>query len=301
MIAFTRSALIALAAVLASAGATRADDDMPSVPSPSPAPAQIPSRSITAKPPVSPAAIGPGPTPPALSPSCEAPANDIAANAPLPNVAKALAEHKTVQILAVGSASAAGLGASSGVKSYPVQLETMLKVALQGVDVDIINRGTGGEVAQTSADRIRSEVALTKPDLVLWQLGTNDALARVDPDQFTDIVKSTIDWLKQNDVDVVLVGLQYTTRFARDESYFAIRQALDRIARDEKILYVKRYEAMKFIAQTRLKVHLMASDNYHLSDLGTQCMAEHVARAMIANLFVRRFRPSPGPIPTTSN
>ena len=234
--------------------------------------------------------------PPALSASCEAPAQDIAANGPLPNVGKALAAHKTIQILAIGSASAASLGIDSGIKSYPVQLEDILKEALKGVDVDIINRGTGGEVAQTSADRIRSEVALTKPDLVLWQLGTNDALARVDSDQFIDVVKSTIDWLKSNDTDVVLVGLQYTTRFAKDESYYAIRAALDKIAKDENVLYVKRYDAMKFIAQTRAKVHLMASDNYHLSALGTQCMAEHVARAMTANLFVRRFRPA-GTVP----
>lgn len=238
-----------------------------------------------------------------MSPPCEAPAGDIATTAPLKNVARALDQHKTLEILAVGSAANAGIGFSSGVKSYPVQIEDILKLALKGVDVDIINRGTGGEVAQTSADRIRSEVAQTKPDLVLWQLGTNDALARVDPDQFSEIVKSTIDWLKENDIDVVLVGLQYTTRFAKDESYFAIKQALDRIAKEENILYVKRYDAMKFIAKTRAKVHLMTSDNYHLSDLGTQCMAEHVARAVVANLFVRRFRPGPAKpdAATTSN
>ena len=189
----------------------------------------------------------------------------------------------------------------SGVKSYPVQIEDLLKTALNGVDVDIINRGTGGEVAQTSSDRIHSEAAITKPDLVLWQLGTNDALARVDPEQFTDIVKSTVEWLKQQDIDVVLVGLQYTTRFARDENYFAIKRALDRIAKDEGILYIKRYDAMKFIAQTRAKVHLMTSDNYHLSAIGTQCMAEHVAHAMVASLFVRRFRPAAKvPMPTAN-
>jgi lysophospholipase L1-like esterase len=250
-----------------------------------------------------PAAPAAGPLPPALSPSCEAPANYIAANAPLPHLATALSEHRTLQILAVGSAALESLGESSGVKSYPVQIENLLKVALKGVDVDVINRGTGGEVALTSAERIRSEVALTKPDLILWQLGTNDALARIDPDQFTDTVKSTVDWLKANNIDVVLVGLQYTTRFAKDEYYFAIKHALDKIAKDEGILYIKRYDAMKFIAQTRAKVHLMTSDNYHLSDLGTQCMAEHVARAMIANLFLRRFRPvGTGATPaTTSN
>ena len=242
-------------------------------------------------------------SPPSLSPPCEAPATDIAASAPLPNVAKAIADHKTLEILAVGSAATDTIGVGSGVKSYPVQIEDLLKTALNGIDVDIINRGTGGEVAQTSSDRIRSEVGLTKPDLVLWQLGTNDALARVDPEQFTEIVKTTVEWLKQQDIDVVLVGLQYTSRFARDESYFAIKHALDRIAKEEGILYIKRYDAMKFISQTRAKVHLMTSDNYHLSELGTQCMAEHVAHAMAASLFVRRFRPATTrpPAPTTSD
>jgi lysophospholipase L1-like esterase len=214
-----------------------------------------------------------------------------------------LSEHRTIEILAVGSAAVETLGENAGIKSYPVQIEDLLKIALKGVDVDVVNRGTGGEVAQTSAERIRTEAALMKPDLVLWQLGTNDALARIDPDQFTDTVKSTVDWLKSNNIDVVLVGLQYTTRFAKDENYFAIKHALDGIAKEEDILYIKRYDAMKFIAQTRARVHLMANDNYHLSDLGTQCMAEHVARAMIASLFVRRFRPV-GPVPTppiTSN
>ncbi len=252
------------------------------------APSPIPSAPATTAPATT------ASTPPQLSPPCEAPASDIASTAPLPNLTKALAEHRTLSILAVGSAAMETLGSAYGVKSYPVQIEDLLKTALKGVDVDIINRGTGGEVAQTSADRIRSEVALTKPDLVLWQLGTNDALARVEPEQFTDIVKSTVDWLKQNDVDVVLVGLQYTSRFARDESYFAIKRALDRIAKEENILYIKRYDAMKFITQTRAKVHLMTNDNYHLSELGTQCMAEHVAHAMVASLFLRRFRPGGG-------
>ena len=216
----------------------------------------------------------------------------VSSVAPLPNLANALAAHKTIEILAVGSAATGAIGLGDGMKSYPVQIEDILKHSLDGANVDIINRGTGGEVAQTSSDRIRSEVALVKPDLVLWQLGTNDALARVDPGQFTDIVESTINWLKGNNIDVVLVGLQYTTRFAKDDSYFAIREALEKIARDEKVLYIKRYDAMLFIAETKLKVHLMASDNYHLSDMGTQCQAEHVARAMIASLFVRRFRPN---------
>jgi len=132
---------------------------------------------------------------------------------------------------------------------------------------------------------------LSKPDLVLWQLGTNDAIARVPPEDFEDTVRSTVEWLKGDGVDVVLVGLQYTSRLAKDSSYVAIREILRKIAADENILYVRRYDAMQFIARTRANLQLMASDNFHLNDLGYQCMAEHVARAVVANIFIKRFRP----------
>jgi lysophospholipase L1-like esterase len=185
-----------------------------------------------------------------------------------------------------------GIGASSGVKSYPVLFGDILEKALKGVDVDVVNRGVAGEVAETTADRIRSEVALAKPDLVLWQLGTNDAISRVAPNDFEATVRDTVRWLKSDGIDVVLVGLQYTSRLAKDSSYFAIREVLQKIATEENILYVRRYDAMQFIARTRANLQLMSSDNFHLNDLGYQCMAEHVAHAVIASLFLKRFRPT---------
>ncbi len=220
------------------------------------------------------------------------PAVDIAAPATLPNVATALQKRQTVRILAIGYSSTEGVGASGVGKSYPSQLETILEHALKGVDVEIINRGVAGEVAEDTAERIKSEVALNKPDLVLWQLGTNDALARVPPKDFESTVESTIDWMKDNGIDAVLVGLQYTPRLSRDPNYAAIREALRAIAARENILYVTRYEAMRFIVQTRANLQLMAQDNFHLNDLGYQCMAEHVAHAVIVSLFVKRVRPA---------
>ncbi|MEJ0095346.1 MAG: SGNH/GDSL hydrolase family protein [Methylocella sp.] len=231
-------------------------------------------------------------TAPPLSPSCDVPAIDIAAPATLPNVAAVLQKRQVVRILAIGSSSTEGIGASGIGKSYPSQLEAILEHALKGVDFQITNRGIPGEVAENTAERIRSEVALQKPDLVLWQLGTNDALARVPPNDFEATVESTIRWLKDNGIDVVLVGLQYTPRLARDANYAAIRETLKTIAAQENILYVSRYDAMQFIAQTRANLQLMSRDNFHLNDLGYQCMAEHVAHAVIVSLFVKRVRPA---------
>ncbi len=44
-----------------------------------------------------------------------------------------------------------------------------------------------GEVAQGAADRMKHEVEETKPDLVVWQLGTNDALASRQPRQVQEL------------------------------------------------------------------------------------------------------------------
>ncbi|WP_245257479.1 SGNH/GDSL hydrolase family protein [Methylocapsa acidiphila] len=233
---------------------------------------------------------GQGAVPP-LSAACDVPTADIAAPASLPNLAAALRERKTARILAIGSSSTAGVGASSNGKSYPSQLETILEDALKGVDFVVLNRGVPGELAQTAAERLKSEVALAAPDLVLWQLGTNDALARIAPSEFEATVLSTIRWLKDNRTDIVLVGPQYSPRFARDPNYFAIRDSLQDIAAKEKILYVRRYDAMQFIAQAHANLQLMARDNFHLNDLGYQCMAEHVAHAVIVSLFIKAPRP----------
>ncbi len=229
---------------------------------------------------------------PPLSPPCEVPAADLAAPAALPNFAAALQKRETVNILAIGSSSTAGTGSSDSTKSYPSQLESILEHALKGVDVVMVNRGLPGEVAESTAERIRNEVALKRPDLVLWQLGTNDALARVSVRDFEETVEPVIQWLKDNQIDVVLVGPQYTPRLVRDQNYAAIRAALQAIAAKENVVYFSRYDAMRFIAQTRANLQLMSRDNFHLNDLGYQCMAEHVAHALIVSLFKKKVRPA---------
>ena len=207
---------------------------------------------------------------------------------PLPNLTAALGAARPVRVLAVGAAASNRVGGASGVKSYPAQLTGILETALKRADVDIVNRSVAGEVAETTANRIRSEVALNRPDLVLWQLGTNDALSRVAPEDFEATVRGTLDWLKADKIDVVLVGLQYTSQFSKDDGFFAIRDALRRIASEENVLYVRRYDAMQFIAKTR---SAKPGEDGATSDPNYQCMAEHVAHAVIANLFVKRFRP----------
>ena len=96
---------------------------------------------------------------------------------PLPNSALALQKRKKIKILAIGASSAAMLG--MGRDGNPPLLEQILERNIKGLDVEIINRGFSGELADAAGERLKIEVALNHPDLVLWQVGTNDAFAQV--------------------------------------------------------------------------------------------------------------------------
>lgn len=246
------------------------------------APAQPPAPAVQSSP------IVPHP----LSAQCSVPSNEIAAPAPLPTLVNRLENNQPLRILAIGSSSTWGVGATSSRKNYPSQLETMLEKVLKDVPIEMINRGVSGETAGTAADRLRMEAALIKPDLVLWQVGTNDAVQRIPADLFERAVSKTVAILKRKKIDVVLVGLQYTPKYARDEHYFAIRTALKRVAAKQNVLYVRRYQAMEYIAKTKASLKMMADDEFHLNDVGYQCMAEHIAQAVTANIFVRRRKPA---------
>ena len=94
------------------------------------------------------------------------------ADHPLPNSAAALQQRKRLKILAIGSSPKAVLG--PGRNGSPL-LERILERTIKGLDVEIVNRGFSGELAEAAGERIRIEVALNEPHIVLWQVGTNDA------------------------------------------------------------------------------------------------------------------------------
>ncbi|MDB5650899.1 MAG: family lipase [Hyphomicrobiales bacterium] len=256
------------------------------------------SREIGAIPPIFPTLP---PEAAAMSLQCAVPQSEVARSSPLVNTAARLESGNTLRVLAMGSSAFWSAGGLSAPRSYPSQLETILEAVWKGVDVQIINRGVSGEIAATSSRRLINEAAILRPTLVLWQVGTADAVARVGVAEFEDRVRATVRLLRENHIDVILVGLQYTPKFARDSHFFAIRAALDKIAAEENLLYVRRYQAMGFIANTRANLNILADDDFKMADLGYPCMAEHIAQAVVANIFLRRNGDRRGAAPAKPN
>jgi hypothetical protein len=224
--------------------------------------------------------------PEAISKDCQTPGIRVVLDRPLPHTLAALRDRKVIKILTIGASASAGADPAGG--GYQDIIEDVLERTISGLDVQIIDRGISGELARDAAERLKTEVALTEPDLVLWQVGTNDALAQIPVEEFTDTVTEAIRWLKERNVDVVLVGLHYLRNMRNDPHYQAIRTTLTRITDTEKILRIGRYEAMEVIERMRQAEPAGRPSAFSLTEEGYSCMAEYVVRAITSAIFLKR-------------
>jgi lysophospholipase L1-like esterase len=229
---------------------------------------------------------------PSVPAECQAPGATAVSFAAVPNVLIALRDHKRVRILAIGATSIARRDSAPG--GYYAVIEQFLERTFKGVDVEIFNRGVSGELARDAAARIRTEVALTEANLVLWQVGTADALAQVPVDEFKATVSEAVTWLKEHKIDVALIGMQYSRRMANDPGYQAIRMAVREVAKEHAVLRIGRYEAVETIQKIRLQQGEPASES-ELTEAGYVCMAEYLARAIATGLFAKPVPPTADP------
>jgi lysophospholipase L1-like esterase len=224
--------------------------------------------------------------PPALSPECSSKrlVEEIYRR-PLRGIRKAMRTQRSVKVLAIGSSSTVGVGASKPSATYIAKLETTLEGAFKGMDFDVVGRGRSGEEAQGAADRMKQEIAEVKPDLVVWQVGTNDALRHVDIERFKSCLKTTLAWLAQNKIDVVLIDPQYGNQLVKDSYYEKVVTAVADVAKEMGVLLVDRFETMRELQRERGDGFYLSSDNLHMNDIGHRCMAEQLARSIVAGLL----------------
>ena len=146
---------------------------------------------------------------------------------------------------------------------------------------------------------VRLEHRAAQPDVVLWQVGTNDAFAQVPVEEFEDSVQNAVRWLKDHNVDVILVGLHYMKQLVKNEHYQAIRKSLSRIAQAENVLRITRYEAMEVLERTTRVPGRPEPSAFGLGEASYNCMAQYVAHGIAVGLYAKptakQRAPSKGP------
>ena len=181
-------------------------------------------------------------------------------------------------IVALGSSSTAGVGASSKSATYPAVLERELRHRL-GSRVRVINRGIGGETIDRTAARINVDVVPFHPTLVVWQTGTNDLLRSRPPQLFEKILISGILRMRRQGSDVILMSPQYFPAGERRSNMNAYLRAIDRVGELYDVPVLHRHQIMAYWATSgELTIRQMLShDLFHMSDEGYRCLGEVVA------------------------
>ena len=112
----------------------------------------------------------------------------------------------------MGDSLAAGYGVKPE-QSFPVRLEAALKAA--GRAVTVLNQGVSGDTTAGGLERIDWMLA-DKPDIVLVELGGNDALRGTDPAVTEKNLSAIVEKLKAAGVTVWLAGMQAPRNLGSD-------------------------------------------------------------------------------------
>jgi acyl-CoA thioesterase-1 len=201
---------------------------------------------------------------------------------PLARVARHLESDRSIKIVAIGSSSTAGAGASAPEASYPSRLEAELSQHFLWQDTTVLNRGVNGEEAPDMLARFDTSVIAEKPDLVIWQTGTNSVLRDHPLDPKATVLHEGLARLKAIRADVILIDPQYAPKvIAKPEAEGMVAQ-IAATAKEQSVDVFRRFSLMKHWYQND---HMpfdafVSPDGLHMNDWSYACLAKRLSAAI---------------------
>ncbi len=143
--------------------------------------------------------------------ACTVPAYLLTSESSLSKVKAAVKPGGKLDILVIGSRSAV-IGLSDQSAAFPNRLQAYLAERLPGIAVNVALELQVKKTAEEMAPTLEKLVAEKKPDLVIWQTGTVDAMRQVDGDDFRNALDDGVAAMQKAGTDVILMNLQYSPR-----------------------------------------------------------------------------------------
>jgi len=214
--------------------------------------------------------------------TCSAPTELAHFEQPLIHTMRQLADGQPLTIVAIGSSSTAGAGASSPDASYPSRLAVELRARFPGRDITVFNRGVNGEETTNMMARFGADVIAAHPQLVLWQIGTNSVLRDHPLSPHGVQLHEGIERLKATGADVVLIDPQFAPSvLAKSETQGMVAQ-IALTAKEENVDLFQRFAVMRDWHDVQ---HLsfdvfVSQDRLHMNDWSYACLAKLLGNAI---------------------
>jgi len=201
---------------------------------------------------------------------------------PLRKMARRLLNGQPIKIVALGSSSTYGAGASSSAAAYPSRLADELSKRLPGQAITVLNRGVSGEEAADMLARLDTAVLAEHPDLVLWQVGTNSVLRNKELPPHISTLHQGLVRLKASGADIVLIDPQYAPSVIAKPNCEAMVALIAATAKAEHIDVFHRYQLMRswYLEQHLPFETFLSPDGLHMNDWSYACLAKALAMAI---------------------
>lgn len=192
-----------------------------------------------------------------------------------------IAQGKPLKIVAIGSSSTSGAGATSPAATYPSQLETELKKKLPGLPITVLNKGIGGEEAPQMVARFEADVIDESPDLVLWQVGSNSVLR--DHPTPGEVIRQGVERLKASGTEVILINPQFAPKILAKADIGRAVDVITATARDAEVGLFDRFTVMRHWREAEHIAfeQFLSPDLLHMNDWSYACTAKLLAAAIV--------------------
>jgi lysophospholipase L1-like esterase len=208
-------------------------------------------------------------------------ADTLSLGAPLAFTKRKLRTGGVLRIVALGSSSTTGFGAFGKGTAFPDVMKDELLRLHPGVTIELINSGRIMEDLGDNISRIDNDVLRYKPDLVIWQIGTNDVVWRGIADNAKEMLAGAVKRIKAAKADVVLLDLQYAPLVTLTSRYKRMEGIIADVAAEQRVGHFPRFLLMKRAIDAGV-TGLVSWDGLHNSTAGYACVGVALARMIDA-------------------
>jgi hypothetical protein len=180
-----------------------------------------------------------------LDPACAVAKHLVHADVGLPRAAATLDKHHELAISVAGTASSTLPGPDGARWAYPAQLEKVLNAQFKGLSVKVVSAAKQKQSAIEMVAQFDRLLVDEKPNLVIWQTGTVDAIRGIDPEDFRAALAAGIDKLQDAGTDVVLMNMQYSPRTESMIAEDVYAETLHAVALEREVPLFDRLAVMK--------------------------------------------------------
>lgn len=222
---------------------------------------------------------------------CDVPGYLLFGSNELKHVAEAVQKQHKLTIAVVGTGSSILAGPDGPRSAYPARLEAVLKQKLPGIDVKVVSLVRTRMTTEDLAKGMEKMLTDEKPDLVIWQTGTLDAIRRVDPDEFRAALDEGVETLHKGGADVILMNMQYSPRTDIMVALGPYADNMRVVAQQHEISLFDRLAIMRHWSDTgAFDLYAAGKDNV-LAQRVHDCIGRGIAAMIIDAAHLRSLEP----------